>query len=82
MESGQTTHFSWKLACRNGWLKTGYTRAAGYAFIGTAEREGTRLISVVMRTNSSSERFKQTEQLLEAGFSHYAKGSLLTSTND
>lgn len=38
-------------------LKTGHTDLAGYTFTGTAERDGQRLISVVMRTDSIGARF-------------------------
>ncbi|GAJ99912.1 D-alanyl-D-alanine carboxypeptidase family protein [Geomicrobium sp. JCM 19055] len=48
-------------------LKTGYTNRAGYSFIGTAERGGQRLLSVVMKTDSNRSRFQATETLLEAG---------------
>jgi serine-type D-Ala-D-Ala carboxypeptidase (penicillin-binding protein 5/6) len=52
-------------------LKTGYTGLAGYTFTGTAERNGTRLISVVMRTDSKAARFEQTAKLMDYGFSQY-----------
>ncbi|WP_240376385.1 D-alanyl-D-alanine carboxypeptidase family protein [Bacillus piscicola] len=49
-------------------LKTGYTDMAGNAFTGTAERDGMRFISVVMRTDSREARFKETAKLLDYGF--------------
>ncbi|MGY0694174.1 serine hydrolase [Virgibacillus sp. FSP13] len=52
-------------------LKTGYTDAAGYCFTGTAERDGQRLISVVMKTKSDEARFKETAKLLDYGFSNF-----------
>lgn len=52
-------------------LKTGYTELAGYCFTGTAEREGIRLISVVMRTESMSSRFQETRKLLDYGFNNF-----------
>ncbi|AXF54975.1 D-alanyl-D-alanine carboxypeptidase family protein [Salicibibacter kimchii] len=51
-------------------LKTGYTRGAGYSFIGTSEQHGKRLIAVVMRTDSSEARFEETQKILKAGFEH------------
>ena len=54
-------------------LKTGHTELAGYAFTGTAERDNTRLISVVMRTESIAERFNQTAKLLDYGFNDFSK---------
>ncbi|MET3508306.1 D-alanyl-D-alanine carboxypeptidase family protein [Halalkalibacter oceani] len=52
-------------------LKTGYTAAAGNAFTGTAERDGMRFISVVMRTASRDARFDETEKLFDYGFSSF-----------
>src|SRR5699024_1837400 len=52
-------------------LKTGYTDLAGYSFTGTAERNGKRLITVVMKTGSESERFEETAKLLNYGFSQF-----------
>ncbi|MEQ6390378.1 D-alanyl-D-alanine carboxypeptidase family protein [Bacillaceae bacterium S4-13-58] len=49
-------------------LKTGYTNLAGYCFAGTAERNGQRLISVVMRTDSRESRFQETKKLFDYGF--------------
>lgn len=54
-------------------LKTGYTRGAGYSFIGTSEQHGQRLIAVVMRTESDEARFEETQQILKAGFKHMHK---------
>ncbi|WP_010285602.1 D-alanyl-D-alanine carboxypeptidase family protein [Bacillus timonensis] len=52
-------------------LKTGNTPAAGYCFTGTAERDGKRLISVVMGASSEPERFKETSKLLDYGFNNF-----------
>ncbi|MFC0560265.1 D-alanyl-D-alanine carboxypeptidase family protein [Halalkalibacter alkalisediminis] len=52
-------------------LKTGYTSAAGNAFTGTAKRNGMRLITVVMRTNSRDDRFNETRKLLDHGFNNF-----------
>ncbi|MRH44421.1 D-alanyl-D-alanine carboxypeptidase [Aquibacillus halophilus] len=57
-------------------LKTGHTDKAGYCFTGTAERNGTRLISVVMRTESEQARFLETKKLLDYGFSQFSKQEL------
>ncbi|MFS0553763.1 D-alanyl-D-alanine carboxypeptidase family protein [Brevibacillus sp. 179-C9.3 HS] len=45
-------------------LKTGFTDNAGYCFAGTAERDGMRLISVVMGTESVAKRFTETKKVL------------------
>ncbi|WP_188456198.1 serine hydrolase [Virgibacillus oceani] len=52
-------------------LKTGHTDLAGYCFTGTAERDGQRLISVVMKTDSKAKRFQETEKLYNYGFSNF-----------
>ncbi|HLR02361.1 MAG TPA: serine hydrolase [Virgibacillus sp.] len=52
-------------------LKTGHTDLAGYTFTGTAEKDGTRLISVVMQSEDEGSRFKETAKLLDYGFSKF-----------
>ncbi|WP_431802106.1 D-alanyl-D-alanine carboxypeptidase family protein [Halobacillus andaensis] len=54
-------------------LKTGFTDLAGYCFTGTAERDGQRLISVVMKTDSEEARFAETRKLFEYGFGEFEK---------
>ncbi len=49
-------------------LKTGFTRAAGFCVAATAERDGIRLICVVMGHPSSEQRFRMAGDLLEEGF--------------
>lgn len=49
-------------------LKTGYTREAGYGLVASAERNGMRLISVVMGTESPRARKRETRSLLNYGF--------------
>ncbi|MFS0872685.1 D-alanyl-D-alanine carboxypeptidase family protein [Paenibacillus xylanilyticus] len=53
----------------NDGLKTGYDQNTGYHFVGTAERDGKRLISVVFGTESRESRFNETRKLLNYGFS-------------
>ena len=48
-------------------VKTGYTDAAGYCFVGSAEKNGIRLISVVFYTSSGG-RWSDTRKLMEYGF--------------
>lgn len=49
-------------------VKTGYTQAAGYCLATSANREGMRLISVVMGAASSNARIEQTQALLNYGY--------------
>lgn len=52
-------------------LKTGWTNAAGYNLVGTAQRDGIRLISVVLRTESEQARAQQTIRLMDYGFDNF-----------
>jgi D-alanyl-D-alanine carboxypeptidase (penicillin-binding protein 5/6) len=52
-------------------LKTGHTKEAGYCLVASAERNGMRLISVVMGTNSTKARKNDTAALLNYGFHFY-----------
>lgn len=49
-------------------LKTGYTRASGYNVVASAERDGTRLIAVVMGGPNSRARDLHAAELLDAAF--------------
>lgn len=57
-------------------LKTGFTTLAGYSFTGTAERDGQRFITVVMKTGSESERFLETAKLLDHGYNKFEQQEL------
>jgi D-alanyl-D-alanine carboxypeptidase (penicillin-binding protein 5/6) len=52
-------------------LKTGHTASAKYCFVGTAERDGMRLISVVMGTKTEAARFVETRKVLDYGFNNF-----------
>lgn len=52
-------------------IKTGHTEAAGYCLVASAKRDGMRLITVVMGTDSDSARTKATQALLNYGFRFY-----------
>ncbi|HKL78360.1 MAG TPA: D-alanyl-D-alanine carboxypeptidase family protein [Gammaproteobacteria bacterium] len=49
-------------------LKTGHTQRAGYALVSSAEREGMRLLAVVMGTDSERARAEESQSLLNYGF--------------
>ena len=51
-------------------IKTGSHSMAGYCFVGSAEKDGVELISVVFYTSSSG-RWTDTKKLFEYGFSQY-----------
>ena len=52
-------------------VKTGYTEEAGYCLAVSALRDGMRLISVVMGTESVAARNQETRKLLSYGFRNY-----------
>lgn len=52
-------------------VKTGHTESAGYCLIGSAHREGMRLIAVVTGTGSKQARADMVQNLLNYGFRNY-----------
>ncbi len=52
-------------------LKTGHTDAAGYCLVASSDRDGMRLISVIMGTESQQARADQSRELLNWGFGHF-----------
>ena len=52
-------------------VKTGYTSAAGYCLIASAERNGVRLVSVVLGTDSDEARMRESQKLLSYGFRNF-----------
>lgn len=52
-------------------IKTGYTREAGYNFLGTAARNGRRLVLVVAGTDGDLERARIARDYVEWGFSAF-----------
>lgn len=61
-------------------MKTGYTKEAGYGLIGSAQRDGRRLIMVIAGLKTINERRQEAQGLLDWGFKQfrtvdvYAKG--------
>src|SRR5699024_11713312 len=54
----------------------------GFTFNGSAERDGHRLISVVMKTDSVEECFKETAKLLDYGFDEFGEKELFPAGYD
>jgi serine-type D-Ala-D-Ala carboxypeptidase (penicillin-binding protein 5/6) len=52
-------------------MKTGYTKEAGYGMVGSATRDGRRLILVVAGLNSINERKIEAQKLLDWGFNQF-----------
>lgn len=57
-------------------IKTGYTREAGYNFLGSAIRDGRRLVMVTGGAASEEQRATASRALLEWGFSQWRKRPL------
>ncbi len=60
----------WRDASVDG-VKTGHTSTAGYCLVGSAKRNGMRLIATVTGTASAKQRAKEVHALLKHGFSSY-----------
>ena len=54
-------------------LKTGFHHGAGFNITATAQRDGVRLIAVVMGAPTSTVRFDEAKRLLAMGFNGYKK---------
>ena len=61
-------------------LKTGSTGSARYCLSATAERDGMELIAVVLRGETSAQRFQDAKTLLNYGFATYALRSIEPET--
>lgn len=57
-------------------LKTGYTKEAGYCLVTTVERDGLRLIGVVMKETEPKVRNQEMCQLLDYGYNSYNRVTL------
>lgn len=57
-------------------LKTGYTKEAGYCLVTTVERDGLRLIGVVMQETEPKVRNQEMCQLLDYGYNSYNRVTL------
>lgn len=60
-------------------IKTGFTREAGYNFLGSAERDGRRLVMVVAGVKSEDRRARMSRELLEWGFSAWNRYDLFAA---
>ena len=51
--------------------KTGWTTDAGYTYVAAAERDGMRLIVVILNDDSKDDRYKDAKTLFDYGFANY-----------
>jgi D-alanyl-D-alanine carboxypeptidase (penicillin-binding protein 5/6) len=56
-------------------LKTGHTEEAGYCLVTSSKRNGMRLITVILNTNSMQARADETRALLGWGFSSFERAT-------
>ena len=62
-------------------FKTGHTEAAGYCLVATAKRNGMRLITVVMGTESQKARADESQKLFNYGY-RFFETNLLYKANE
>lgn len=60
-------------------MKTGFTEEAGYCLVASAVRDGMRLITVVMGTESTDARATETAKLLTYGFRFFETYELFSA---
>ena len=66
-------------------IKTGHHNKAGWCFVGSAERDGKRVICVVLKCAEEMSKWYDAARLFEYGFTRYAPvalGSLLEQCRD
>jgi len=74
MFKGQQYYYQY---CKGG--KTGFTDESGYTLISYAEKDGMRLICVVMKEPKADDRYVDTKALFEYGFNNFKKVSISNS---
>ncbi len=57
-------------------IKTGTTSKAGYCFVGAAERDGVRLITVDLKCEADAQKWYDTARMFEYGFTLYTDYTL------
>ena len=62
-----TNKLLWRMEGCDG-IKTGFTNAAGFCVTATAQRDGVRLITVLMGCEGKYDRFNDAQKILEDGF--------------
>ena len=58
-------------------LKTGWTQEAKYCFVGTAKRDGLRLIGVVFATPEPRSHLRETMRLLDWGYANFSAAPIV-----
>lgn len=60
-------------------LKTGHTQEAGFCLVTSSKRNGMRLITVILNTNSAQARADETRALLGWGYGNFEKATPIQS---
>lgn len=63
-------------------LKTGYTGKAGFCLCSTAERDGMRVVSVLLGATNSRRRFSESAGLLASAFASFRKIAVIRKGQD
>lgn len=63
-------------------IKTGHTEEAGFCLVASAKRDGMRLISVIMGTESDNARAKASQSLLGYGFRFYETQKIYSANEE
>ena len=71
-----TNKLLWRMPNCDG-LKTGFIRAAGFCIAATAERDGMRLISIVLGSPDKWGRFQYAQDLMDNGFGSVSRLRLI-----
>lgn len=58
-------------------IKNGYTRAARFTLVASAERDGMELIGVILKAPSSQLQYGEMRKLLDYGFEHFEKTEVI-----
>jgi D-alanyl-D-alanine carboxypeptidase (penicillin-binding protein 5/6) len=63
-------------------LKTGYTGKAGFCLVSTAEREGMRIVSVLLGATSNRRRFSESAGLIASAYERFKKIPIIRKGQD
>lgn len=62
-------------------MKTGHTTPAGYCLMGYAKKDNLELITVLLKSSTSDNRYLETKMLFEYGFNNYSFKKFATKGN-
>lgn len=74
--SGSTNYYRYAKG-----LKTGFTTPAGHCLIGYASKDGLELITVLLNCSTSDNRYLETRNLLDYGFTNFSYKKFATKGN-